>query len=85
MASMATNDSCEKKTFSLGSNYCVYAFRDWYPYCGSVAKPRDTDLGQGVMLFQVSLKSVTSRVGAVLHLIPFSHLFLCLMYYQNVR
>ena len=30
------------------------------------------------MLFQVSSKSVTCRVGAVLHLIIFSHIFLCL-------
>ena len=30
------------------------------------------------MLFQISLKSVTCRVGAVLRLIIFSHIFLCL-------
>ena len=30
------------------------------------------------MLFQVSLKSVTCRVGAVLRLIIFSHIYLCL-------
>ena len=29
------------------------------------------------MLFQVSLKSVTCRVGALLRLIIFSHIFLC--------
>ena len=29
-------------------------------------------------LFQVSLKSVTCRVGALLRLIIFSHIFLCL-------
>ena len=30
------------------------------------------------MLFQISLKSVTCRVGALLRLIKFSHIFLCL-------
>ena len=30
------------------------------------------------MLFQVSLKSVTCRLGVVLRLIIFSHIFLCL-------
>ena len=30
------------------------------------------------MLFQISLKSVTCRVGALLRLIIFSHIFLCL-------
>ena len=30
------------------------------------------------MLFQVSFKSVTSTMGAVLHLIIFLHIFLCL-------
>ena len=30
------------------------------------------------MLFQVSFKSVTYKVGAVLHLITLSHTFLCL-------
>ena len=80
---MAPNNLCGESPFSLGSSYVflhsmvVSFFRQSF-IVSQMPNLETLVWSRVVILFQVSLKSVTCRVGAVLHLIIFSHVFLCL-------
>ena len=78
---MAPSHVYWKNLFSLGSSHDVL-----HPEMNIFFMQKFETLVRGrvVMLFQVLLKSVTCKVGVVLHMQIFSHLFLCLMCCQNM-